>query len=66
MPGVLSRVMRWCVHVTVHIWDVTVGMEEVWFLVVGVGKMLSVVVPIFLLFVLIILHGVLGRLVFLF
>ena len=62
----LSRVMRWCVRVTVRIWDVTVGMEEVWFLVVGVGKMLSVVVPIFLLIVLMILHGVLGRLVFLF
>ena len=66
MPGVLSRVMRWCVRVTVRIWDVTVGMEEVWFLIFGVGEMLSVVVPIFLLIVLMILHGVLGRLVFLF
>ena len=44
-----ARVTCWCMHGANCIYVGAVGMDEVWFVVVGVGVILSAVVPIFLL-----------------
>ena len=49
--GVFARMTHWCVHGAIRIWVGAVGMDEVWFVVVGVGVMFSAVVPIFLIIV---------------
>ena len=45
MPGVFAHVTCWYVHGAICIWFGAVGVEKVWFVVVGVGVMLSAVVP---------------------
>ena len=66
LPGVFARMMRWCVSGSIRIWVGAVGVDEVWFVAVGVGVMFSAVVPICLIVFVINLHGILAMFVFLF
>ena len=45
MPGLFALVTRWYVHGAKCICVGAVGVDEVWFVVVGVGVIFSVVVP---------------------
>ena len=45
MPCVCSRMTHWCVRGAISIWVGTVDVDEVWFVVVGVGIMFCAVVP---------------------
>ena len=45
MTGVFACVMCWSVNGDVCIWYSAVGVDKVWLVVVGVGEMVSAVVP---------------------
>ena len=66
LQGVLARVTCSRVCGAAFIWYDSVGVFDVWLVVVGVGTMLSSVLQIFLLAVVMLLHVVLGRFGFLF
>ena len=47
VPGVFARLTCCYVRGAVRIWDGTVGVDDVWLVVVSVGAIFSAVVPFF-------------------